>query len=109
MPFHGITFVGVSATNGEKLLFTFALIALVIILRLISTTFLRTVRGGSVEDRFRFWGHQAINVFAAILFIVFFISIWAGPHTNLATLGGLIGAGIAFALQRFIIAIAGYG
>lgn len=109
MRVHGITLVGVSATNGEKLLFTLALIALVIILRYVLKGLLRIVRGGgATTDRFRFWGHQAIAVFLALFFIVAFISIWAGPRSNLTTLGGLIGVGVAFALQRFIIAIAGY-
>lgn len=108
MQVHGITLVGINATTGNKVLFTLALIATVIVLRYVLKTLLRTIRGTSQTDRFRFWGHQAIAVLLTIFFILGFLSIWIGPHSNFATVGGLIGAGIAFALQRFIIAVAGY-
>ena len=100
--------MGLNAANGEKLLLTLALIAGVIVARFVLKSLLRTVQAGSVGDRFRFWGHQAINLFLTVVFILLLISIWAGPNAHFATVGGLIGAGIAFALQRFIIAIAGY-
>lgn len=108
MRVHGITLVGIDAATGEKLLFTLALIALVIVLRYVLKGLLRIVRGTPGRDRFRFWGHQAIAVLLTALFIIGALSIWIGPHSNVATVGGLIGAGLAFALQRFIIAIAGY-
>ncbi|HET7814848.1 MAG TPA: hypothetical protein VFL13_10795, partial [Candidatus Baltobacteraceae bacterium] len=95
-------------TTGNKVLFTLALIAVVAIAHVVLNTLLRTIRGSGQTDRFRFWGHQAIAVLLTVFFILGSLSIWIGPHSNFATVGGLIGAGIAFALQRFIIAIAGY-
>lgn len=103
-----VTLIGVNQTNGEKVLLTLALIAAVVIVRYVLHYLLRIVRKFSWAERFRFWGHQAINLLTAAFFIVGLISIWVGPNAHLATVGGLIGAGVAFALQRFIIAIAGY-
>jgi len=103
-----VTLVGVNQTNAEKALLTLALIAFTVIARYMLHYLLRVVRAFSWAERFRFWGHQAINLLTAAFFIVALISIWVGPNAHLATVGGLVGAGIAFALQKFIIAIAGY-
>jgi small-conductance mechanosensitive channel len=103
-----VTLVGVNQVNAEKVLLTLALIACIVIARYLLHYLLRLVRRFSWAERFRFWGHQAINLLTAAFFIVALISIWIGPNAHLATVGGLIGAGIAFALQKFIIAIAGY-
>lgn len=108
MHLYHVTLVGVNQTNAEKVLFTLALIAFVVIVRYLLHYVLRIVRTFSWAERFRFWGHQAINLLTAAFFIVALISIWVGPNAHLATVGGLVAAGVAFALQKFIIAIAGY-
>ncbi len=108
MHLYHVTLVGVNALNGEKVLLTATLIAVVVIARYALHYLLRIVRSFSWAERFRFWGHQAINLLTAVFFIVALISIWVGPNAHLATVGGLVGAGVAFALQKFIIAIAGY-
>ena len=108
MHFDHVTLVGVNQTNANKVLLTLALIAFIVIVRYALHYLLRVVRRFSWAERFRFWGHQAINLLTAAFFIVALISIWVGPNAHVATVGGLIGAGIAFALQKFIIAIAGY-
>jgi small-conductance mechanosensitive channel len=106
--FHHVTLVGVNQVNAEKVLLTLALIAFIVVVRYALHYLLRVVRRFSWAERFRFWGHQAINLLTAAFFIVALISIWVGPNAHLATVGGLVGAGVAFALQKFIIAIAGY-
>lgn len=103
-----VTLVGVNQINAEKALLTLALLAFVIIARYLLHYILRIVRSFSWAERFRFWGHQAINLITAAFFVVGLISIWVGPNAHVATVGGLVGAGVAFALQKFIIAIAGY-
>lgn len=108
MHLYHVTLVGVNQINAEKALLTLALIAFTVIARYVLHYLLRVVRAFSWAERFRFWGHQAINLLTAAFFIVALISIWVGPHAHLATVGGLVGAGVAFALQKFIIAIAGY-
>jgi len=103
-----VTLVGVNQLNAEKVLLRLALIAIVLAARYLLHYLLRIVRAFSWAQRFRFWGHQTINLVTAAFFIVALISIWVGPNAHLATVGGLVGAGVAFALQKFIIAIAGY-
>jgi small-conductance mechanosensitive channel len=103
-----VTLVGVNQTNAEKVVLTLALIAAVVVVRYLLHYAVRIIRKASWAERFRFWTHQAINLLTAAFFIVALISIWVGPNAHLATVGGLVGAGIAFALQRFIIAIAAY-
>jgi small-conductance mechanosensitive channel len=105
--FH-VTLIGVNQLNGEKVLLTLALIAFIVVVRYLLHYLIRTVQRFSWAERFRFWTHQAINLATTAFFIVALISIWVGPKAHWATVGGLIGAGVAFALQKFIIAIAGY-
>lgn len=103
-----VTLVGANRLTAEKVLLSLALIAAVVAARYLLHFLARALRGAPGMDRVRFWVHQAINLAGAVFLIAGLISIWAGPHTNLQVLGGLIGAGIAFALQQFFIAIAGY-
>ena len=103
-----MTLVGVNAVTGEKVLLTAALIAVVVAVRYALHSLTAAVRNVSWAQRFRFWTHQAINLLTTAFFIVALISIWVGPNAHLATVGGLVGAGIAFALQKFILAVAGY-
>ncbi len=108
MKLYHVTLVGVNQINAEKILLTLALIVVIVIVRYSLHYAVRLFRRFRKADRVRFWLHQAINLATAAFFIVGVISIWVGPNAHLATVGGLIGAGIAFALQQFIIAIAGY-
>jgi small-conductance mechanosensitive channel len=106
--FFDVTLVGVNSLNAHRLLLTLILIAFVIAVRYALHYLVRIVRRVPWAERFRFWFHQGVNLVTAAFFIVALISIWVGPNAHLATVAGLIGAGVAFALQNFIIAIAGY-
>lgn len=108
MHFYHVTFVGVNRLNEERVLLTVALVVFTEVVRRLLHALLRGIRRIEKADRFRFWGHQAINLASAAFFILALISIWVGPHANWGTFAGLIGAGIAFASQQFILAIAGY-
>lgn len=103
-----VTLVGVNQLNADKVLLTLALIAAIVLVRYALHYAVRVLQGFRQADRIRFWAHQGINLATTAFFIVGLISIWVGPNAHLATVGGLIGAGIAFALQQFIIAVAGY-
>lgn len=108
MKLEHVTLVGVNQITGEKVWMTLALIAFIVIVRYALHFLVRLVRGTSWAERLRFWTHQGINLAGAVFFIIGVISIWVGPNAHLATIGGLVGAGVAFASQQFIIAIAGY-
>lgn len=103
----GITLVGVSATTGVKLLFTLGLFLLVLAIRRLVLTVVRRVLRGSADPR-RFWARQGVQVVTAIVLLFGTVSIWVTPGTDITTGLGLVSAGLAFALQQVIVALAGY-
>jgi small-conductance mechanosensitive channel len=103
----GVKLVGVNADNGGKLLFT---VGFAILVLLLSTTFKRlaAIILRERHENYRFWTRQAIQVFSAAFLVVGLVSIWFDDPTRLATALGLVTAGLAFALQRVVTAVAGY-
>jgi len=108
MDFFGIRLLGFNSENGRKLLFTVGLIVLVIVVRSLLNALSRVALGGEKNERIRFWSKQIMNLLAASLIILGFVSIWFDDPTRLTTAAGLITAGLAFALQKVITAFAGY-
>jgi len=110
LEFLGVHWVGINAENGDKLLLSFAFIALVLIasslLRSAVGLVLRKTDQASIQTRF--WVRQAVSLVATIVVIVGLLSIWFNDPTRLATAFGLMSAGLAFALQQVITSIAGY-
>lgn len=104
----GVTLVGVSKTTGVKLVFTLALIAIVLVLRWGVLAGLRRVLGGDVADPKRFWARQGLQLLVAVIMVVGVLSIWITPGTDISTGIGLISAGLAFALQQVIVSLAAY-
>ena len=104
----GITLIGATSDNLHKVLLTvgFILVALVVTsaLRSILGLFIGTRSG----TRFQFWAKQGVSLIVAGILILGVMSIWFDSPTRLAGALGLIGAGVAFALQRVITAVAGY-
>ena len=103
----GVTLVGVSKTTGVKLLFTLALI-LVVLLRGLVLLLARRALGGKVADQRRFWTRQGIQVLVAVVLVLGIVSIWVTPDSDITTGIGLISAGLAFALQQVILSLAAY-
>ena len=110
MHFLGITWVGVTEQNGRKLLLSVGFLVAVLLLRSVLRLAARTALRGESEQRLhaRFWTHQAINVGTALLLLLGLISIWFENPAQLAVAFGLVSAGLAFALQRVVTALAGY-
>ena len=110
MEFFGIKWVGVNAQNGHQLLLSLAFIAIVIAisrtLRWLVGAVLRSTDTSSIQTKF--WTRQAISLLAAVILILGLLSIWFSDPTRLATALGLVSAGLAFALQQPVTAIAGY-
>ncbi|WP_374471633.1 mechanosensitive ion channel family protein [Phenylobacterium sp.] len=104
----GVTLIGVTPENGRKLLLT-----LVFVLaawaagRGVAAT-LGAVTRGDPNPRVKFWTRQAIKILMALVSLIGVLSIWFDDPTRLATALGLVTAGLAFALQRVITAMAGY-
>lgn len=103
----GIKFVGINPENGQKLLLTFAAIAVFLIVRLILRGISRMVVPRA-KAWIAFWTGQAITLLTALLLLLTVLSIWFDDPTRLATAVGLISAGLAFALQKVVTAFAGY-
>jgi small-conductance mechanosensitive channel len=104
----GTKLVGITTENERKLLIMLVFIAglLVIqwLLRSIARLFLSTHR----SQRIVFWVGQAISALTAFAMLLGIVSIWFDDPTRLTTFMGLVTAGVAFALQKPISAIAGY-
>ncbi len=104
----GVTLVGVSTTTGVKVLFTIALVLIMMVLRRVALTVIRRFVGGEVADPRRFWARQGIKVVGAVVLVLGIVSIWVTPDTDLTTGVGLLSAGLAFALQQVILSLAAY-
>ena len=102
----GIKLVGINAENGIKLLFT---IILIMVVMAVSKLLRLAARGVSHRgERIAFWVRQGIHVLSAAVVIVGIASIWFDEPARLTTAMGLVTAGLAFALQRVVTALAGY-
>jgi small-conductance mechanosensitive channel len=108
MDVFGIRLVGLNPENGRKLLLSVALIVGVVvahrILRVATDAALRADR----LRRARFWVRQVWRLVATVFVVVGLVSLWFDDPSRLATFFGLITAGLAFALQKVVTAIAGY-
>lgn len=103
----GIKLVGLTAENGVKFLLS---IAVIVVLYLLRRGILMAV-GHPLSHHglpARFWTRQIVNVATTILLVLLLLSIWFSNPTRLAIGIGLVTAGLAFALQRVITALAGY-
>lgn len=110
MHFLGIDWVGINAENGRKLLLSLIFIAIVLGgsagLRALAGLVLG--RGDHASIQTKFWTRQGVSLLAAVVLILGLLSIWFNDPTRLATVFGLISAGLAFALQQVVTSIAGY-
>jgi small-conductance mechanosensitive channel len=103
----GIRLVGVNAENGKKLVFTLIFAAIIL---LFAGALRRAARwlAGSSRQRAEFWTRQAINLSSLFFLLVGLTSIWFDDPSRLARGLGLVSAGLAFALQKVVTAVAGY-
>lgn len=103
----GVKLVGATAENGRKLLFSLVFVGGALVLRRLLRS-LVGLFGRGQHERGRFWARQAVGLFVALLLVAGMASIWFDDPGRLATAIGLVTAGLAFALQRVVTALAGY-
>jgi small-conductance mechanosensitive channel len=108
MEMFGIRFVGVNAENGQKLLLTIGFILAFLLLRATIVGVAHLLIGRHRNERVMFWIRQGASITAAVLSVVALLSIWFDDPQRLTTGLGIFGAGLAFALQRVVTALAGY-
>lgn len=104
----GIRLVGISAESGHKLLLSIALVLLVWVLRRVLRALLDATLSGDRFVRARFWIRQFLSIVSAIAILIGVVSLWFDDPSRLTTALGLFSAGLAFALQKVITALAGY-
>jgi len=63
---------------------------------------------GHAGNKITFWTRQGISLLTFVVGLLGFVSIWFDNPARLATGVGLVGAGLAFALQKVITSFAGY-
>ena len=104
----GVTLIGATPDNLHKLLLTLAFIAIAVVITWLLRSLLALLIGSRTGTRIQFWAKQGVSLIIAAILILGVMSIWFDNPTRLASVLGLIGAGVAFALQRVITAVAGY-
>jgi small-conductance mechanosensitive channel len=104
----GVTLIGATQHNLHKLILTIAFIAIAWAFAWTLRQILKLFIGTQSGTRFQFWAKQGVSLIVTAVLILGVMSIWFDTPAQLASVLGLIGAGIAFALQRVITAVAGY-
>ena len=104
----GTKLLGITPDNGRKLLITVIFILAIGIIHWILKAFINLLLRHSRRKHALFWIRQAISVLLALVTLIVVLSIWFDNPTRLATFMGLVTAGVAFALQKPISALAGY-
>jgi small-conductance mechanosensitive channel len=103
----GVKLVGINAENGKKAIFSIVFVALVLVLNALLKRLAGVLFRGP-HHRTAFWIRQGVHVLTALVLSVGLASIWFDQPDRLATALALVTAGVAFALQRVITALAGY-
>lgn len=104
----GVKLIGATPANLNKLLITITLIVGAFVIAWLLRRLLRVFIGSRSGTRFHFWARQVVSLLIAIVVLLGITSVWFDDPTRLATALGLVTAGLAFALQRVITAVAGY-
>jgi hypothetical protein len=101
----GIRLIGVSAATGRKLLVTVIFLAALWTITQLVRLLIRV--GVPHDTRPAFWARQFVSIAAAAITVLALVSIWFDNAQRATTVLGLFTAGLAFALQRVVTAIAG--
>ena len=104
----GVTLIGATPHNLHKLVLTAIFIVIAFAVGWIIRQVLKLFIGSEAGTRFQFWARQGVSLVIAAILILGVMSIWFDSPARLAAFLGLVGAGVAFALQRVITAVAGY-
>ena len=104
----GIRLLGVSAESGHKALLSVALVLGIWLIRRILRAVVELTFRGERWVRARFWIRQALSLIAALVIVLGLMSLWFDDPSRLTTAFGLMTAGLAFALQKVVTALAGY-
>lgn len=108
----GIRLVGLNEANATKLLLTVAVVACLFALSWLLGRLLELLlpegRAGEAVSRARFWSRQATSLAVALVGVAGLASIWFDNPQSMTAALGLFTAGLGFALQKVVTALAGY-
>ncbi len=104
----GVKLVGVNAENAKKLLFSVIFLVVVIFLGRALRWVVRRGASNKRSARTAFWTRQGVSIAVSVISLIGLVSIWFNDPGRLTTALGLVTAGLAFALQRVVTAVAGY-
>jgi len=104
----GVTLIGATPQNLHKLVLTVGFILVAWLLTKLLRGALHLLIGSRTGTRVQFWAKQGVSLILAAMVLIGILSIWFDNPAQLATVLGMVGAGVAFALQRVITAVAGY-
>ncbi len=104
---YGVKLLGVDAHNGHKLIFSIIFLLILGIIRFVLESLGKAIRTRESKTAV-FWTGQGISLTTFALGALGLMSIWFDNPARLATGIGLVGAGLAFALQKVITSFAAY-
>ncbi len=108
MELFGIHLFGFNAENGQKLILSVVFLLLVLAVQWLLRRLLGKIYRQRPSRRLRFWARQGVAILTMLFLVVGLLSIWFEQPARLAAVLGIIGAGLAFALQKVVTALAGY-
>jgi len=104
----GVKLLGFTPENARKFAISVLLLAVMVVTGRILKAIARRGARDAKSERVAFWTRQGISISVAVVSLLGLVSIWFDNPSRLSTAFGLITAGLAFALQRVVTAVAGY-
>jgi small-conductance mechanosensitive channel len=103
-----VDLIGFEREIWLKIFLTLVFVILLWLLRRVVNNLTRELLRRPHNERIWFWTGQGVNLATTVILILGLLTIWFDNPNHLTTVVGLITAGVAFALQKVITAIAGY-
>jgi small-conductance mechanosensitive channel len=103
-----VNLIGFNSEIWLKIFLTLIFLILLWLLRRVANNLTRELLRRPHNERIWFWTGQGLNLATTVLLILGLLTIWFDNPNRLATVVGLVTAGVAFALQKVITALAAY-
>src|SRR4051812_21857694 len=98
----GVRMLGFDAVTLRKLLLTIGLFVAIWLIAMLLRWIIRRFLAGD-DIRARFISQQAVAIVSGFLFVTVFISVWFSNPGRLASVAALLTAGLAIAMQKFVM------
>jgi small-conductance mechanosensitive channel len=108
MRIFGVRLIGFDLPTLKKLALTVALFVAVLAIASALRAIARALTKGEERRHTRFLAQQIVSIVTTLLYAVLFISIWLDDPARFAGAAALITAGLAVALQKFVMSLVAY-